>query len=393
MVFFLSAFLAIYGGGHLYLLARARGACRLAGWPTLVLAGWLLLMLAAPVLTRLFERADHDGLARVTALLGYTWMGLLFYFVVVGLTLDGYRVLGFLVEVLVRRPLLPSLSRRPLFLVPLLAAFLTCGYGWFEARDVRLQRQRLVSAKLSPRLDGLRIVQLSDVHLGLLVGQDRLAAILARVREARPDILVATGDLVDGQMDDLTGLARQLAAIRPRFGKYAILGNHEFYAGLDHSVDFLKAAGFVVLRNESRPVADGGLIIAGVDDRRAATWAPANGRGEAALLAGLPAHPFVLFLKHRPQVKPASLGHFDLQLSGHVHGGQLFPFGLLTRLFFPVPVGVLYPLASGTLYVSPGAGTWGPPFRVGAPPLVTCIELKAATRSGPSNKRWVGPGR
>ncbi|MDH5297734.1 MAG: metallophosphoesterase, partial [Desulfobulbaceae bacterium] len=299
-------------------------------------------------------------------------------FVVVALLLDLYGLAVISVARLCGREwafLLPG--RRLLLLLPLLAAVTVVGCGWFEARAIRLERVVLATDKLPPGTDTLRVVQLSDVHLGLLVGEQRLAAILEQVRRAEPDLLVATGDLVDGQVDDLAGLAGQLREIRPRFGKYAIVGNHEFYAGLEYALGFLREGGFTVLRNEARIVAPG-LVVAGVDDRRAATWVSAEGSGEEELLSGLPSRRFVLFLKHRPQVEPTSIGRFDLQLSGHVHQGQIFPFGLMTRLFFPVEVGVLQPLAHGFLYVNRGAGTWGPPIRFLAPPAVTLIELRAA---------------
>jgi len=197
---------------------------------------------------------------------------------------------------------------------------------------------------------------------------------LARVSDAAPDLLVVTGDLVDGQINGLTGLAEQFRRIAPRFGKYAVTGNHEFYAGIDQALAFEERAGFTLLRGNAVPVTRF-LTLAGIDDP---ALDRSKGRGtapEARLLESLPPDRFTLLLKHRPVVEKSSLGRFDLQLSGHVHKGQLFPFNLLTYLFYPVKAGLNEFDDGSSLYVSRGTGTWGPPLRFLAPPEVTVIEL------------------
>lgn len=379
MIIFLLVFLFLYGSGHAYLLVKVRAAYGLGHRANLLLSLCLLVMVLAPLWVRWLVQAGFSDLARPAAFLAYGWMGLLFYMVFFGLLLDGFTFLGQRLAVRLCRCNFPDWwSARHLFFVSIMLSLVLVGYGFFEARCLRIERVVVPTSKLSSGIERLKIVQVSDLHLGLLVGQERLRAVVEAVQRLEPDILVATGDLVDGQGNDFAELARLFREIRVTRGKFAILGNHEFYAGLSHSVAFLEQAGFVVLRNEARQVA-GGLVVAGVDDRRGATWPMGKVGGEAQLMAGLSQRDrFVLLLKHRPQVESASLGHFDLQLSGHVHQGQFFPFGWVVRWFYPVPVGVLQSLAEGYLYVSRGAGTWGPPIRVLAPPEVTLIELVAA---------------
>ncbi|MDH3393112.1 MAG: metallophosphoesterase [Desulfobulbaceae bacterium] len=381
MILFLLSFLFIYGSGHLYLLVKIKSACAPGRRTTWLLVLWSLLMVTAPILV---HRLEHSGLeepARLTALAGYIWMGWLFYYILLGLLFDVLSLLSRLAAKLFGfRNILRSSSRR-IFLGTIILAAALVGYGFFEAQTIRLTKVVLPTDKLPQGITRLRVVQISDLHLGLLVGRDRLRTVAETIRQATPDIVVATGDLVDGQGDNLMALARQLREIPAAYGKFAILGNHELYAGTSHSQAFLQQAGFEVLRNETRSVA-GQLVIAGMDDRRRGTWPIEGSDKEAQLLQGLGAkQSFILLLKHRPQIDPASLGHFDLQLSGHVHGGQLFPFGLLVGRFYPVPVGVLHPLAQGYIYVSRGAGTWGPPIRVLAPPEVTIIDLVPTTRT------------
>jgi uncharacterized protein len=170
--------------------------------------------------------------------------------------------------------------------------------------------------------------------------------------------------------DHLDELFRE---IEPEFGKFAITGNHEFYAGLTQAIAFTERCGFRMLRHELVGVGDF-MDIAGVDDP-AAHGFRSEETPEADILSKANKDHFILFLKHRPSIQKASVGQFDLQLSGHVHDGQIFPFRFLTRLSFPYYVG-LHALQKGSsIYISRGSGTWGPPIRFLAPPEVTIIEL------------------
>jgi predicted MPP superfamily phosphohydrolase len=225
----------------------------------------------------------------------------------------------------------------------------------------------------------LRILQLSDVHLGLIERGRRLDKILGFINQLHPDLILSTGDLVDGCGDHLNHLYERLAAVRPPLGKFAVTGNHEFYVGIDKSVEFHRLAGFRLLRGEAVDVAGGRLRLAGVDDpteMRFSLNALGKGRtSEPALLGDHHNGAFTILLKHQPAVLPASVGKFDLMLSGHTHRGQIFPFSLVVRIFFARLAGT-YDLGQGSLlHVSRGTGTWGPPMRLFAPPEVTLITI------------------
>jgi predicted MPP superfamily phosphohydrolase len=224
----------------------------------------------------------------------------------------------------------------------------------------------------------LTIAQISDVHLGPMVGEMRLSRIIRILERVKPDLVVATGDLVDAQMDQSDNLAAMLATLKPPMGKFAIAGNHEFYAGIRQSGRFLKLAGFKFLRNEDFKL-NGFLTIVGVDDPAGKRRYPENGmvgKKEKILVADADSERFTLLLKHRPTVEEESLGRFDLQLSGHTHGGQIFPFNLITGFFYPRQRGFYRLSKASTLYVNRGTGTWGPPMRFLSPPEVTLIELQ-----------------
>jgi uncharacterized protein len=225
-------------------------------------------------------------------------------------------------------------------------------------------------------MEKLRIVQISDVHIGVLVRGVRLSEILRKVREASPDLVVATGDLVDGQLDRMAGAAAQLREIHPRYGKFAVTGNHEFYAGLDDAIDFIRQSGFTLLRQEMTAVA-GAIDIAGVDDPAIRASGPRGDLSDRDVLSGAAGRSgrFAILLKHQPSVQKDAPGAFDLQLSGHTHKGQIFPFSLITRRFFHYHSGNYRLANDALLHVSRGTGTWGPPIRFLAPPEITVIDL------------------
>jgi predicted MPP superfamily phosphohydrolase len=165
-----------------------------------------------------------------------------------------------------------------------------------------------------------------------------------------------------------------LQEIKPSYGKYAVTGNHEFYAGLHESLSFTQRAGFTVLRHTGVALTEG-FNIAGVDDTANRYFASQEHPSEREMLQSLDQKNFTLLLKHRPVADSKSLGLFDLQLSGHTHKGQIFPFNIVTLLYFPIHWGCINPVDHCYLYVSRGSGTWGPPIRFLSPPEVTLIEL------------------
>lgn len=374
MSLFLLTFLLLYGGMHLYGYRRLTGAFDFSMPVAACIIFFMAVMVCAPILVRLAERSGLDEVAVPLAYAGYTWMGLLFLFCVTSVTIDAGRLLMRLAETLWGRDVLHLLpNSRQAFVAAALVSFSVAVYGYFEARSIRTQRVTLATKKLPPSIARFTIVQISDVHLGLIVGAERLRRIVEIISAAHPDMLVSTGDLVDGQINSLGDLAGELRSLEPRYGKFAVTGNHEYYAGIDHAMAFTRQSGFKIIHN-GRIDAGGVLTVAGVDDPAGQAFGSRE-VAETEVLENAPQGRFVLLLKHRPVVARESLGLFDLQLSGHVHKGQIFPFGMVTRLFYPVGTGLLSLGENAALYVSRGTGTWGPPLRVLAPPEVTIIEL------------------
>jgi predicted MPP superfamily phosphohydrolase len=374
MRLFLLTFFLVYGSLHLYAFLKAKVALSFGPTAAIALAVFMLLMVLAPIIVRYSERFGSELIARIVAHIGFIWGAILFLFFSASLVLDVLSLLTRVSGLILQRDFSSfMLSPRLSFHVPLLISLSIAVYGYFEARDIRTERVLVRTSKIPADIGRLKIVQISDAHLGLVVREGRLIRILEKVKAERPDILVSTGDLVDGQVCKLNGLADLLKEINPKYGKFAITGNHEFYAGIENSRCFTEDSGFTLLRGKG--VTAGGISIVGVDDPAARSYGLAGDISERELLLGFPRERFTLFLKHRPLLDKNAIGLFDLQLSGHIHKGQIFPFSIITGLIYPVNSGRLDLPNHALMYVSRGSGTWGPPIRFLSPPEVTVIEL------------------
>jgi hypothetical protein len=369
---FLLTFFLVYGGTHAYAFFKARAALGFGWGPSLALVPFLALLMCGPMLVHLFGERGWGGISRAASWVTYIWMGLLFFFTWMNLALDGVNLLWRLAAFLSGKgPGALIVYGKPAFLA-LAGLSLALGvYSFIEAGRIRAEHVSVRTDKLPPGTSRIRSPR-SPTSTGLMV---RHAAVATELVERASGPLRLTGDLVDARINHLDGLSDILRGISAPLGKYAVTGNHEFYAGIGQSLEFTRRAGFTVLRGEA--VTAGGLVrIAGVDDPAAGRFGPASGRTEDDLLSGPPSPFFILLLKHRPAATRESRGRFDLQLSGHTHNGQLFPFRLLTRLAYPLLAGLHLNRDGGAVYVSRGTGTWGPPMRFLSPPEVTIIDIE-----------------
>ena len=383
MSLFLLSFFLIYGSLHAYALLKARSALAFGPGTTLALLPLLGILLCAPIVTYSLSRHGYENAARIVAHVGYLWMGFLFFFACLNLSADLLRLpLGAMGRGGIAANAAAGLAGRSAFLCIAGLAVALSAYAIVEASRIEVVRVRIVTDRLPASVPSLRIAQITDLHLGLVHRNGKAREVAAIVAREHPDLFVSTGDLVDGQLDGVAELAEILRGIPAPRGKFAVLGNHEYYAGIDRAIAFTRKSGFTLLRDESVTI-DDAVRIAGVDDPAGARFGRTSGTEEAALLGNHPDGRFTVLLKHRPSLEAGSGGKFDLQLSGHTHHGQIFPFRLLTRLIFPLLAGDHPVPGGGILHVSRGTGTWGPPMRFLTPPEVTVVDIERSIPVGP----------
>ncbi len=372
----LAKYLTLNAAFNAYFLRNIAEAADLRGWSLLPLLPIFVLGSAGPIYCHaIIRRGAKGALASFCATLGYSWCGISLLSFFIFASVDLAYALGLAADYAVAGGHIQS--SLPLWspaAASVAISALICSSALVNAGAVR-QREIVVETDKDLGRE-IRIAHLSDTHFSIMTGAGHAKRIAKAVRKAAPDLLVATGDILDAGRDIAWRSLRHLAAIECPLGKYAVLGNHERAAGVEQSVGLLREAGFVVLRSEA--VEAGPLLVAGVDDD--ALFPTGTGPAESSYLPR--DDRFTILLKHRPIPGDAG-GRVDLQLSGHTHGGQIFPFTLAVRAHFQYVTG-LFRLDDGRrLFVTNGAGTWGPPMRFLAPQEIALIRVtpKAERRS------------
>lgn len=368
MIIFLLIILGLYGGLNFYAFYRAKNIFHFSGKTEIIIIILLLFLILAPIIIRLAEKLDWETFARSAAYCGYLWMAFIFLFFFINITFDITRY--------VFRFFYPSAGsvwwKNVFFGLAIFFSLAFVVYGFFDAQKIRVKKLEIHTEKFLPNEGRIRIVQISDVHIGLIVRNKRLNVILKSIRDAKPDILVSTGDLLDGELNNVMSEAEKFAQLKPKYGKFAVTGNHEYYAGIERALEFTQNAGFEILRDENKKVS--GINIIGLEDPTGRQQGLIKNSVKLSdLFPGQDSNDFILLLKHQPTIREEK--NFDLQLSGHTHGGQIFPFMLFTRLFFAKNHGYYELNKDKSVYVSGGIGTWGPPVRFFAPPEIAVIEL------------------
>jgi predicted MPP superfamily phosphohydrolase len=387
---FVAVALCLLAGIHYYLWARLIRDPQLpAPWNTV--AASLLVLLATSIPAALVLGHGHPGFGRMLVWPAYIWMGVMFLFLVGLTSADLGRLLMALARRVVGtggvRPDLADLAARRTFLarsvasgVSLVVAGLTVAAirsarGPIGVRRVRVRLDRLPRAQ-----DGFTIVQITDVHVGATIGRGFIEDIVRRTNALGADLVAITGDLVDGGVPQLRHLVEPLANLRARHGVFFVTGNHEYFSDPVGWLNELPRLGIRVLRNERISIGNGNgsFDLAGVDDRSAVHYGGLDTREALTqALAGRDPQRELILLAHQPRMlfdaDPFNVG---LQLSGHTHGGQVWPFGYLVRLQQPFIAG-LHRRGNSQIYVSCGTGYWGPPMRLAAPPEITEIRLES----------------
>jgi hypothetical protein len=383
MLFFFAVITLVVGGIHYYLWSRLIRAPELgAFWQRrggLLFIGLALLIPIGMSASRFLPKQ----MASIASWTAYGWMGvsILLLFLLLGselvrVVIHGYNAVSSAPADPERRL---AISRGIAGIVSF-AAIGAAGTGTVSALgQVAWRNVKVPLRRLSPAMSGFRIAQLTDLHIGPTLGKGWLREVVSHTNAANPDMIVITGDLVDGSVEALRDETAPLADLKAKHGVFFVTGNHEYYSGADEWIAELTRLGIRVLRNEHVAIGGAdGFDLAGVDDWSSKRFGGDHGPDLARALAGRDESRELVLLAHQPkQIHEAAAKGVGLQLSGHTHGGQIFPWGLFVRLDQPFVSG-LDRLDDTMIYVSRGTGFWGPPMRVGAPSEISLLELVRA---------------
>ena len=373
-------FAGVLLGGHWYIAHRLVVQAQLPEGAKVALL-WAIGLLCAtliaqPISERFLPRAKMQWLAWIASI----WMGFAFLFLLLLFASDvamwfGGSLLGALADG--HHPVAFARARAGLVAMIGLVA------GGFALRNglspPELRRVDVTLPRWPRALDGFRIAQLSDIHIGSILGREFARHLTDRVNALDVDLVAVTGDLVDGRVEILRDECEPFARLRARHGVFFVTGNHDHYSGAQAWAACAAELGMRVLRNEHVVIGEGAdaFAIAGVDDHRAGMMPGEDGEDLDAALSGIASDLPVLLLAHDPSTFKRACGEsVDLQLSGHTHGGQIWPFRYFVRLAVPFVDG-LYSRRGALLYVSRGTGFWGPPMRLAAPAEITELVLHA----------------
>ena len=397
MILFFSIFFAISGLLATYITWRLFSKAAFRRRWKIAMALGIVVTMFMPVLTIILLRYGFDNPAvHLLTWIGYLGVGFLsfvFSYVVIRdlvcMALAGFKM----IQARLSKASLASAGSRQIdnpsrrgFLVNSMnfgivaAAALSTGYGIAEAKQTpRVKRVPIKIEHLPPELEGFRIVQITDLHINPTFRRASVAEIVAVANTLDADIVVLTGDLVDGSVDQHGYDVAPLKQISSGCGNFFVTGNHEYYSGVIEWIGEVKRLGFTVLLNEHVIVTRGRarLLLAGVTDYRGGNYLPGHRSDPQKALNGAPPADIKILLAHQPKnIFDAAEAGYDLQISGHTHGGQFFPWNLLIGFAQPYVSG-LHTHQNTQIYVSRGTGYWGPPVRMGSPSEITLIKLVA----------------
>ena len=381
---FFSIMLSIVGGVHYYIWARLIRDPELPALAYRTLTTLVVVLFVLVPVSFFLRRSEASWTVPITWVAS-VWLGLLlllFFTLAFG---DFARGVYSLVSRFVEAE--PADPARRTAIARILAIGVAVVAGSLSALAVRSGLARVALREVEVRLkrlpraaNGMTIVQLTDIHVGPTIGRDFIEQIVERTNAAEADVIAITGDLVDGSVAELREHVAPLAKLRARYGVYFVTGNHEYYSGVDAWCAELERIGIRVLRNERVTIGDGdaSFDLAGIDDHSASGFGGDHGADLPRAVAGRDPSRELVLLAHQPRAVFEAVRHgVGLQLSGHTHGGQIWPWNYFVRLQQPVVSG-LRRFGETLVYVSNGTGYWGPPMRLAAPAEITRIRLFAA---------------
>lgn len=368
-----SVIFSIYGLANHYIYVRGLQSLRPTGVLHTVYAVAFIFMSVSFIAAVFLERADIVVLGRPLSWIGSFWLAAFVYLILLIAAVDLFRLVNLLV------PFFPAYitsdphrSARAVAVGVVSVTAILVSYGLINAHLIRVRTLDVPIAKKAAGRKSLNVVMASDIHLSSIIGKGRIDRIVEKINSLSPEIVLLPGDIVDGDLNPVIhqNLGESLRMIKAPLGVYAVTGNHEYYGGMERACEYITEHGVKVLR-DSTVLIDSSFYIVGRDDREVR-----KRKQLAELMEKVDKRLPVILMDHQPfHLEEAEVNGVDLQLSGHTHHGQMWPFNYVTDIVYELAYGYVVK-GSTHIYVSSGVGTWGPPIRIGADPEIVNIRLE-----------------
>lgn len=370
-IIFLSIVLGIYFLLNYYVFIRGWKALPDVQTLRIVYIAVCILLFISYILSRFLERTRWVKLSEPFTWIGSFWLLAMFYFFLFIILIDIVRLLDYLFHFLpdINLKAIPAMSIAGIVILALIA-------GFINARNPIIKRLNIQIPKKASDLKELKIVAVSDIHMGMLVKRKMIFRLVKTIIRLRPDIVLIVGDMLDEVIDPIIkyNLGEPFRRIKAPFGVYAITGNHEYIGGIEKSIKYIESLGIRVLKDEVIKIADA-FYLAGRYDHDISRFTKDKRKELKDLLIDIDASLPLILLDHQPfHLEKAVECGVDLQLSGHTHHGQVWPIHFITKAIYEISWGYKK-IGSANFYVSCGFGTWGPPIRIGNRPEVVSVKL------------------
>ena len=372
-VIVVSIILSIYGLANYYIFIRGLHALRPIGTIRTIYIVAFIFLAASFIAAMFLERADIISLGKPLSWIGSFWLGAFVYFLLIVAAIDLLRLFNYFFHFF---PAFitsdPARAAKVTALSVISLVTLVVIYGFVNAHIIRVRTFDINIPKEAGGRKSLNIVMASDIHLSSIINNGRITAIVNKINSLSPDIVLLPGDILDGDLNPVVrqNLGEALRQIKAPLGVYAITGNHEYIGGVEKACNYITAHGVKMLR-DSTVFIDSSFYIVGREDRSAH-----KRKTLAELMQGVDKKYPVILMDHQPfHLEESEENGIDLQLSGHTHYGQMWPFNYITRMVYELAYGYLVK-GNTHIYVSSGVGTWGPPIRVVADPEIANFRLR-----------------
>jgi len=377
-VLFLAVFLAIFGSINAYVFIRGLQSIPKNSRfrPTYIVLFWIVA--ASFFAGRILEYFSSSLMIQLLIWVGSFWIAALLYFFIAVVLLDILRLTHHFLPFFPKAITADYTRAKRIFfrgVAALVGLLLLVGY--INSIYPRVRTLNLTIEKKAGDLEKLNIVAASDIHLGTIIGRRRLGRIVDKINSLNPDLILLPGDIVDSELTSIkrNSLGEPLKALRARFGVYAATGNHEYIGGIEETTAYLETHDITLLRDQAVKVADA-VYLVGREDLSANRPVNIRRKNLMELMRDVDTNCAVVLMDHQPfGLEEAAANGVDLQLSGHTHYGQLWPINYIVQAVYELPWGYMKKQDTH-YYVSNGAGTWGPPVRIGNRPEIVQIQIE-----------------